>query len=194
MNVLVAYATRHGATQGIAERIAQTLERHGLQVTLQSADQAGALEQYDAFVVGSAAYMGAWLEPARHIIEQHRALLASRPVWLFSSGPVGSELIDANGRDVVEASVPREFARFASEIQPRDERVFFGAYDPEAEPVGLMERMGSFFTRMPAIREALPAGDFRDWPAIESWAEAIAGELTGRGLAASNSSPIARTT
>jgi menaquinone-dependent protoporphyrinogen oxidase len=107
---------------------------------------------------------------------------------------VGTERIDAKGRDVVEASVPREFARFATEIHPRDERVFFGAYDPEAEPVGLMERVGSFFTRMPAIRQALPAGDFRDWPAIESWAEAIARQLTGRDLAASNASPITPTT
>jgi menaquinone-dependent protoporphyrinogen oxidase len=31
--------------------------------------------------------------------------------------------------------------------------------------------------RMPAVREALPAGDFRDWPAIEAWAEEIAREL-----------------
>jgi menaquinone-dependent protoporphyrinogen oxidase len=194
MNVLVAYATRHGATHGIAARIAQTLERHGLQVTLRPVDQAGAVERYDAFVVGSAAYMGAWLEAATHFVEQHRGVLASRPVWLFSSGPVGTERIDAKGRDVVEASVPREFARFATEIHPRDERVFFGAYDPEAEPVGLMERVGSFFMRMPAIRQALPAGDFRDWPAIESWAKAIADQLTGRDLATSNASPITRTT
>jgi menaquinone-dependent protoporphyrinogen oxidase len=172
----------------------QTLERHGLEVALRPADEAGAVERYDAFVVGSAAYMGGWLEAATHFVEQHRGLLASRPVWLFSSGPVGTERIDAKGRDVVEASVPREFARFATEIQPRDERVFFGAYDPEAEPVGLMERVGSFFTRMPAIRQALPAGDFRDWPAIESWAEAIARQLTGRDLAASNASPITPTT
>jgi menaquinone-dependent protoporphyrinogen oxidase len=188
MNVLVAYATRHGATHGIAERIAQTLERHGLEVTLRPADEVGAVEPYDAFIVGSAAYMGAWLETATQFVQQHRAILASRPVWLFSSGPVGTERIDAKGRDVVEASVPREFARFSTEIRPRDERVFFGAYDPEAEPVGLMERVGSFFTRMPAIRQALPAGDFRDWPAIESWAEGIAGQLTGRDPAASNAS------
>jgi menaquinone-dependent protoporphyrinogen oxidase len=29
----------------------------------------------------------------------------------------------------------------------------------------------------PAVREALPAGDFRDWPAIEAWANGIATEL-----------------
>ncbi len=31
--------------------------------------------------------------------------------------------------------------------------------------------------RIPAIREALPAGDFRDWPVIEAWARKIAREL-----------------
>jgi flavodoxin len=29
MNVLVTYASRHGATKGIAERVAATLERNG---------------------------------------------------------------------------------------------------------------------------------------------------------------------
>jgi menaquinone-dependent protoporphyrinogen oxidase len=27
--------------------------------------------------------------------------------------------------------------------------------------------------RLPAIRKELPAGDFRDWPAIEAWAGQI---------------------
>jgi menaquinone-dependent protoporphyrinogen oxidase len=33
------------------------------------------------------------------------------------------------------------------------------------------------FMRMPAIRKAMPAGDFRDWPEIEAWAEGIVREL-----------------
>jgi hypothetical protein len=31
---------------------------------------------------------------------------------------------------------------------------------------------------MPAIREAMPYGDFRDWPEIEAWAVGIARELS----------------
>lgn len=177
MKVLVAYASRHGATRGIADRIAQTLERNGLEITTGPVDDVGAVDQYDAFVIGSAAYMGGWLKEATQFVRRHRSLLASRPVWLFSSGPVGAEMVDAKGRDVIEASVPKEFAEFADALQPRDRRIFFGAYDPDAEPVGLMERMGAVFTRMPAVREALPAGDFRDWPQIEAWADGIAREL-----------------
>jgi menaquinone-dependent protoporphyrinogen oxidase len=36
---------------------------------------------------------------------------------------------------------------------------------------------------MPAIREALPAGDFRDWPAIEAWADGIGRQLQEVGAA-----------
>lgn len=174
MKILVAYATRHGATRGIAERIAQTLERPGLEVTLRPVNQAGAVGEHDAFVIGGAAYMFHWLNEATSFVRRHRSILASRPVWLFSSGPLGTERVDAEGQDALEAAEPREFTELAAEILPRGQRVFFGAYDPNAKPIGVMERL----TRMmPAAREALPAGDFRDWPEIEAWADGIAREL-----------------
>ena len=177
MRILVAYASRHGATEGIAERIASTLERGGHEVSLRRAAEVGGVADYDAFVIGSAAYMSHWLKEATNFVRRQRGVLASRPVWLFSSGPIGTETVDANGRDVLEASEPQEFAEFGGTIHPRDQQVFFGAYDPDAEPVGIMERIGARFTRVPSIRKAIPAGDFRDWPKIEAWAEGIAREL-----------------
>ena len=183
MNVLVAYASRHGATRGIAERIAHALEGSGLQVRLQPVDRVGDPEAFDAFVVGSAAYMGQWLKEATTFVRSHEALLSSRPVWLYSSGPIGYETIDAKGRDVLEAAEPVEFAEFERTIRPRDERVFFGAYDPDAEPIGIAERLGTLFTRLPAVRQALPAGDFRDWQEIDAWSEGIAAALQPVGSA-----------
>lgn len=179
MKVLVAYATRHGATRGIAERLAGTLEKAGLDVTVQSVETVGSIDPYDAIVVGSAAYMGGWIDGATGFVRRNREVLSSRPVWLFSSGPVGPEVVDAKGRDVLEASRPREFDEFAADIHPVDERVFFGAYDPDAKPIGLAERLGARFMRLPGIREALPAGDFRDWPEIDAWAGGIARHLQG---------------
>ena len=185
MKILVAYASRHGATTGIAERISQTLERTGFDVTLQPVDDVGSVDAYDAFVVGSAAYMGGWLGDATAFVRRHRDLLSDRPVWLFSSGPIGTETVDAKGRDPLKASEPKEFAEFARTIQPRDQRVFFGAYDPDAAPAGLAEGLMSRFMRLaPAARKALPAGDFRDWPVIEAWAEGIARELQPVGAKA----------
>lgn len=178
MKVLVVYASRHGATRGIAERIAETLAGRGLEVAVRAAKEAGDVSGFDAFVIGCAAYMGHWLEDATSFVKHHRALLAERPIWLFSSGPVGTDRVDAKGRDARTAAVPKEFAEFRDMLQPMEEQVFFGAYDPSAPPVGMAERLGMQVMRaMPAARDALPAGDFRDWPEIEAWAASIGDAL-----------------
>ncbi len=88
--VLVVYASRHGATRGIAERIAARLTESGVDVTLESAQEVEDVGGYDAYVIGSAAYMFHWLKDATDFVRHHRKLLAARPVWLFSSGPTGN--------------------------------------------------------------------------------------------------------
>jgi len=178
MNVLVAYATRHGATAGIAQRVAQTLERHGLDVTIRPVTEAGSMDQFDAFVIGGANYFFHWHKDATAFVRRHRFVLASHPVWLFASGPLGIDRLDANGRDVIESTKPPEFAEFSIDIHPRDERVFFGAFDPRDMSKDLME---AFSRRLPALRKALAGGDFRDWPEIEAWADGIARELSAEG-------------
>lgn len=177
MKVLVAHASRHGATAGIAERIAETLQRHGIAAEPHPVEEVEGIEGYDAVVLGGAAYMFHWLKAAVRFARRHRAELAARPVWLFSSGPLGHERLDADGNDMIETGQPKEFEELVAAIHPRDVQVFFGAYDPAAPAVGLGER---FVQHMPAGRDALPAGDFRDWEAIEAWAGQIAEEL-GRG-------------
>lgn len=175
MTILVAYASRHGSTRGIAERIAERLQHDGCDAIALPAKDVHDASAYDAFVVGSAAYMNHWLDDARSFVKHNRATLADRPLWLFSSGPVGTDLVDANGRDVMVASEPKEFAEFRPILHPRDERVFFGALDRDAPPIGLAERMAR---HLPAVaRDAIPSGDFRDWVAIDAWADGIAAGL-----------------
>jgi menaquinone-dependent protoporphyrinogen oxidase len=124
--------------------------------------------------------MGRWLGEATRFVYVHRNTLASRPVWLFSSGPIGTEKVDREGRDVVAASEPLEFRTFGPMLRPRGQRVFFGAFDPNAPAVGLIERLGAPLLRMPSVRQSMPNGDFRDWPAIDEWANGIARELPAR--------------
>jgi len=56
MPVLVVYASKHGATRGIAGRIAAGLRTAGCQAEVRPVKDAGDLAAYDAFVIGSAAY------------------------------------------------------------------------------------------------------------------------------------------
>ena len=163
MKVLVAYASKYGATQGIAERIGEVLRRRGIEADVVRCKDVDDAAAYDAYVVGSAAYMFRWRKDARKFVRRNVDLLAARPVWLFSSGPVGTGKVDAKGHDVLEGAVPKEFAEFEPTIAPRGMQVFFGAF--QLEKLRGVDRMAKW-----APAEAMPAGDFRDWDAIEAWA------------------------
>jgi len=173
MNLLVAYATHHGATREIAERIARVLGERGLTVSVEPVDRVREIRGFEAFVVGSALYCG-WLKEAIGFVQQNREALAAAPVWLFSSGPLGSEMVDAQGGDVRERAAPAELVRLREWIGEREHHVFFGAYDPNAKPVGFLERA---FRLVPNNAAILAAGDFRDWADIEAWARAIGDQL-----------------
>jgi menaquinone-dependent protoporphyrinogen oxidase len=173
MHVLVAYATHHGATREIAERIGATLARSGLQVGVEQVDRTRDVAGYDAFVIGSALYCG-WLKEATEFVRRNKATLAGRPLWLFSSGPLGTAATDPQGRDARATAVPKEIVELGNAVRARDHHVFFGAYDPAAKPVGFLERT---FKLVPNGSNVLQTGDFRDWDEIKAWAAAIAGEL-----------------
>jgi menaquinone-dependent protoporphyrinogen oxidase len=118
-----------------------------------------------------------WLKEATAFVKRNRRRLAEVPVWIFSSGPLGTDLVDDKGRDVFEAARPKEFDEVEAMLRPRGVKVFFGAWDPEAPAIGVGERLMGL---MPAAKAALPAGDFRDWPEIDAWAEEIASDLDSR--------------
>lgn len=176
MNVLVAYSSRHGATAGIAKHIANHLTEAGLHADAVAVNKVPGLDGYDAVVLGASAYMFHWQREAVRFARKYAEQLVEHPLWLFSSGPIGTDLVNKQGVDVLVASRPKEFGELVELLHPVGEKTFFGAYDPTARPIGMSERL---IRTMPAARNGLPAGDFRDWPAIEAWAQEIAAELKG---------------
>ncbi len=169
MKTVVVYASKYGTTKGIAEFIAEKLRQQGTQADAQEVGQVHNLEYYDAFVIGSAVYMAHGLKQAAEFVMRNRVVLASHPVWLFSSGPLGTETKDAQGRDVLVAVAPKEIAEFKVAINPRDHRVFFGGLD--ASKLAFGDRT---VRKMPAARTLFPEGDVRNWNYIDAWATGIA--------------------
>jgi menaquinone-dependent protoporphyrinogen oxidase len=161
MAILVAYASKHGSTQGIAERIAEKLRQLGIQAEARPVEEVSDPGSYQALVIGSAIYYGSWLKEATEWVRRNWAVEASLPMWLFSSGLLGTEVQDTEPQ-------PKEMAEFREAIAPRDQRIFFGALD--SSRLSFAERM-----MVKAVRA--PAGDFRDWQAIEDWAASIARDL-----------------
>ena len=184
--VLVVHGSRHGGTRGIAERIGDVLRTEGAEAVVAAADQVAPddVQAADAFIVGSGVYMGSWLKEPLAFMGTHADVLASRPTWLFSSGPLPGSSKEAPDADpVTNALGPaegpgsggrRKVEAVSARIHPRDHQVFQGAFDPNDAPKAMSERIVRF---MPAAKKILPPGDFREWPVIEAWAREIAAEL-----------------
>ena len=168
MKVLVAYASKHGSTAEVAERIGARFNERGIVADVHPAEEVVDIDIYDAVVIGSAVYYGSWMKEACELIREHRSWLAERPTWLFSVGPLGEHVEDAEQQ-------PKELAEFREAIAPEDHITFFGKLDPS--------RL-SFAERMVAKAVKAPAGDYRNWAAIEAWADAVASDLATRKVPA----------
>jgi menaquinone-dependent protoporphyrinogen oxidase len=162
----VAVASKHGATREIASAIGARLDAGeagraaGLIAVVLPVDQRPDPAPYDAVILGSAVYAGRWLEQARDYASSYAAALRGRPVWLFSSGPIGEPPFPPDE--------PHDAGPLRQVTGARDHRVFPGRLDKQL--LGFGER--AMVTAMRA-----PLGDFRDWDAVRSWADEIAAEL-----------------
>ena len=164
MNILVCYASKHQATHGIAEIIGDELRLEGHHVDVLPIKGTINLTGRDAIIFGSAVYMGKWMPEAMTFARDQQSILATKPLWLFSSGPVG----DASPPSTFEVA---EVNAFAQEIGAHEHRVFQGRLEPD--DLGVVQRL---------IVKAVhaPTGDYRDWDAIRSWAREIDRQLMVR--------------
>jgi menaquinone-dependent protoporphyrinogen oxidase len=165
IKVLVTYATKHGATAEIAEKIGEILTAEGLQTDVLPVKQARDLAPYTAVILGSAVYVGRWRKEAVKFLEDHEEALAERDVWLFSSGPTG----EGDPVELLQGwQFPEGQQEVADRIQPHEIVVFHGELD--VEDLNFIEK------RMIKMVQA-PTGDFRDWAGITAWATAVAEAL-----------------
>ncbi|TMR04237.1 flavodoxin [Actinomadura soli] len=166
MTILVGYATAHGSTRSIAERIAAVLIRHGVDAEARLMDEVNDAGGYEAFVLGSAVHGHAWLTEAIDFVTRQHDVLAGRPVWLFSVG------MPAALRGPWRRYGPQEEALLADELHKRlgarDHRLFSGVFRREHVPF-----TGHVICKVLGLRY----GDYRDWTEIETWAAAVAREL-----------------
>jgi menaquinone-dependent protoporphyrinogen oxidase len=163
MRVLVTAASRHGGTAEIATIIGQALTEAGLETEVKPLRGLDGVAGYNAVVIGSAVYVGRWLPEATEFVQRHAIELAARPVWLFSSGPIGSP-------DPKPQGDPTGIAELAGMAKARGHRIFAGQLDRNRLGIGERLMVGAVHA---------PDGDFRDPEAIRSWAREIAATLTG---------------
>ena len=158
-SILLAYASRYGSTQEVAETITAALRQAGFEVDMQPIQEVKALDDYTAVVLGAAIYNAHWHPDAHQFLTQHQATLSQRPVAIFALGPLSTG----------DAAMRRSRRQFDRELEkypwlkPVALEMFVGKLDPSK--LGFFERLGS------------TASDHRDWESIRAWANALPTQL-----------------
>jgi menaquinone-dependent protoporphyrinogen oxidase len=165
MTVLVTAATKHGATGEIARAIGTALTERGVPAVVLPPEEVDDIGGYDAVVLGSAVYAGHWLPAAMALVDRGTDAWTGRPVWLFSSGPVGDPdrwLTQKMGAD------PMDLPKVRAATGAREHRMFPGKLDRETLP---------FAQRLALSIVRGMQGDFRDWDTVRFWSAGIADAL-----------------
>jgi menaquinone-dependent protoporphyrinogen oxidase len=172
MIALVAFATCHGSTQGVAERLGRRIRASGIDAEVRPVSEVTDLGRYDAMILGSAVHNMKWLPEASRFAQCNAAALQQRPTWLFSVSSIGDQESFLSPRVARVMRAMRretpEIKALRSAIHPREHRNFAGAIARTD-----WSAAGSAFLRIMGGRY----GDHRNWTAIDDWAAGIAADL-----------------
>lgn len=151
MKVLVAYDTKNGSTEEVAQAIVTRLREHGCSVDIQLAKTVRNLKEFDVLVVGAPIYAGRWLPGAHKILKRAGKQNQDKnpSVAIFALGPRTDE--GPENWTGPKAQFDRALAKHPSVI-PVSIALFGGADPPKKSP----------------------RRDIRDWNAIKSWADDLA--------------------
>lgn len=155
MRVLIAVGSKRGGTKEIAAWVAATLRQLGHDVDVRPAAERGDIAGYDAVLVGGALYLFRWHRHARRFVERHAAVLRTKEVWFFSSGP-----LDTSARDAELAPVAG-VKRLMDLVGANGHATFGGRIEPGAgTPLAKTH-----------------TGDWRDAKQVEAWARELGRQL-----------------
>ncbi len=158
--ILVAFATRHGSTQEVANAVARALRTEGLDADVTRLRDVRTLEGYAGVVVGAPLQMFRWHKDAIGFLNRFRGVLTTLPVAVFALGPFNDE---EKEWAEVRGQLDKELAKFPW-FAPVERKVFGGKFDPQT--------LRFPYNITPGLKK-MPARDIRDWGDIQAW---------GRGL------------
>ena len=165
--ILVAYASEHGSTGGVADALGRQLAAGGAAVDVRPAKEVADLGPYRAVVVGSAIHGGKWLPEALSFVRANQGRLREMPTAFFQVGMMIAK--DAEKYRDLTSAVLDPARQLVSPVAERSfgGAVLFGNYSP-IKGAGMRIFLKCI---------AMPEGDYRDWSAIRAWADEIRPKL-----------------
>lgn len=169
MKVLIAYATSTGSTKSIAERISSRLsDNPNITTTLLPIKDAGDITSFDALIIGSCIHMGSWIKPAKRFVSANAAAVRGQqmPVWAFSVGCPNAFKESGKDNAMKEGDEIRKVIE--KDIQLKNHQLLDGYWRKE-DWNPLMRCLWSCF--------GVKWGDYRDWEAVDRFADSTGQEL-----------------
>ena len=164
----MAYTTKYGSTQEVAEAIAAPLREGGLAIDCRSLKDVQTLEGYTAVVLRAPLYMFRWHNDAKRFLSRHHQALIERSVAVFALGPFHDQAKDWQD---VRAQLDKELQKFPW-LAPVAAEVFGGKFDPT--------KLSFPHNLIPAFKP-MPPSDIRDWTTIRAWANGLTAILAPSG-------------
>ena len=161
-SLLVAYASKTGSTQEVAEAVTHELQQQGYEVDLMSARDVKEIKKYTGVVLGTAVRMNRPVGEAMKFIKKFSDELNTIPTVLFSLGLTMKENTPASRQAAEDA-----LDSITEEIRPIEIATFGGNLDISK----LLPIMRFAFSQDKSGN--LAEGDYRDWDAIRSWAKSL---------------------
>ena len=171
---LVAYASKYGSTQEVADAVAAALRQGGFLVDFQHVKKVRELEPYDFIVLGAPIYLGSLHKDASNFLTRNQKALTvlsaeGNRVAIFALGPTHNDEKEwQDSRSMLE----KELAKYPW-LSPLVVEMFGGKYDPAKLrfPDNLIEGLPA------SPLHGMPASDVRDWTAIRLWASSLVQRL-----------------
>jgi menaquinone-dependent protoporphyrinogen oxidase len=175
--ILVLYASTHGHTGRIADRIGATLERTGVHARVCDVAQSGAaidLDQFDGVIAGASIHAGHHQHDMVAWLRRHHERLSAMPSAFFSVSLTAVDETDearAAVRDLIAELVE------ATGWTPRETVAFGGALQFKEYNLPTRVLMRLIARRHDPHVDVHQDTDYTDWAAVERFAEAFAASL-----------------
>lgn len=186
---LVVYATNSGSTADVANEVASELIKAGNSAEVRKVGDPGDLRAYDAIVVGAPMIFG-WHSDALRFVRKHRTDLAGKKVAYFACAmrlTVPDGKIPVAPPITLDPALAETPAR-AGSLTLKERFTALGYYlqpmlksTQDIHPVSVAFFKGKLEMFRLKWWQALfvmavvqaPAGDYRDWELIRSWARSL---------------------
>ena len=185
MKALIAYGTRYGATQGIAERMSEWLRQSNIDSDIINVkrDQWPKLAQYDGLILASGIKIGQWTKEMKNFIRKKKEEINAfnGPKIFFVSS--GYAAIPERYQEIKEEYCKKALENLGVLVDSVNYEAFGGVMDASPDsPVGWLDKkMLKIAGKTSPKFDPNGVNDYRDWNEIEKFTKGFVQALQQRG-------------